>query len=254
MTNTLKISVITPSLNQGKYIKDTIDSILKQNYSNFEHIVIDGISNDNTIDILKSYNHIKWISERDDGPANAINKGFRLADGEIITWLNADDYYDSDVFDSVNEYFVSNPDLDYLSGNLTYVDENKNILLIDKTYNYDFNYLINISADVVRQPCTFFTKNILKQIGFLNEKLRFVFDYELFIRMLKITKPFFVNKNYAFYRDYKDTLTRKNLRKQAFEIFKVSRNYGGKLFSKSNKQNIKKLMFPNSFILKSAES
>jgi glycosyltransferase involved in cell wall biosynthesis len=252
MINTLKISVITPSLNQGKYINDTIDSVLKQNYTNFEHIVIDGLSNDNTLAILKSYKHLKWISEKDDGPANAINKGIRLADGDIITWLNADDYYDLDVFNCVNDFFTSTPDISFLCGNLTYVDENKNILFEDKTVNFDFNYLIDISADVVRQPSTFFTKNILSRTGFLNEELKLVFDYELFIRMLKITKPFFVNKNLSFYRDYKNTLTRKNLRKQAFEIFNVSRKFGGKFFSSLNKQNLKKLIIPGCFMINSA--
>ena len=252
MTNSLKISIITPSLNQGKYIKDTINSVLKQNYTNFEHIVIDGLSNDNTLAILKSYKHIKWISEKDDGPANAINKGIRLADGDIITWLNADDYYDLDVFNCVNDLFTSTPDISFLCGNLTYVDEYKNILFEDKTVNFDFNYLIDNSADVVRQPSTFFTKNILSQTEYLNEDIKLVFDYEFFLRILKIANPFFVNRNFAFYRDYENTLTRKNLRRQAFEIFKVSRRYGGKLFSNLNKHNLKKILFPNSIKIKSA--
>jgi glycosyltransferase involved in cell wall biosynthesis len=254
VTNNLKISVITPSLNQGKYINDTINSVHNQSYSNFEHIIIDGQSKDGTIDILKSYKHLKWISDKDNGPANAINKGFRLADGDILTWINADDYYDADVFSFISEFFTEYKDVNFLSGNLTYIDEYRNILFKDKTYNFDYNYLISVSADVVRQPSTFFTKKILSEIGLLNESLRLVFDYDLFVRMLKIYKPFFIDRNFAFYRDYKNTLTRKHLRRQAFEIYKVSRKNGGKLFSNLNKQNLKKILFPGSFGIQSASN
>lgn len=250
----IKISIVTPTLNQAQYITDTIESVLNQNYKNFEHIVIDGNSNDGTLDILKSYKHIRWISEPDKGAANAINKGLKLTSGDVVTWLNSDDYYDSGVFEKVNELFSLKSELDFICGNLTYIDENKNILLEDKTHNYDLDYLINYSADVVRQPSTFFTKRLLKKTGFLDEDLKFAFDYELFIRMLKITDPYFVDKNFAFYRDYENTLTRKNLRKQSLEIFKISRKYCGKLFSKLNKQNLKKLILPESFIIKTEKN
>jgi len=253
MNDSLKISVVTPSLNQGRFIRDTIESVLSQNYNNFEHIIVDGGSTDDTLNILKEYSHLNWISEKDKGASNAINKGLKIADGEIITWLNSDDYYDSGVFDLVNTIFSGNGELDFLSGNLTYVDENKKILFEDETYNYDYKYLINYSADVIRQASIFFTKRLFLKTGYLDEDLKIVFDYELFIRMLKITNPYFVNKNFAFYRDYGNTLTRKNLRKQAFEIFKVSGKFGGKLFSKLNRQNIKKLLFPGNFTIKTAK-
>jgi glycosyltransferase involved in cell wall biosynthesis len=247
MTDFLRISVITPSYNQGNFIRDTIESILSQNYKNFEHIIVDGGSTDGTIEILKEYSHLKWISEKDNGAAAAINKGLKIANGGIIAWLNSDDYYDSGVFDTVNKIFSGNKELDFISGNLTYVNENKNILFEDKTYNYGFDYLINCSADVIRQPAIFFTKRILLKTGFLNDKLKLVFDYELFVRMLKMTNPYFVNKNFAFYRDYGNTLTRRNLRKQALEIYMVSRRYGGRIFTNLNKQNVKKLIYPGSF-------
>ncbi len=253
MKDLLKISVITPSLNQGSFIRDTIESVISQNYKNFEHIIIDGGSTDDTIEILKEYSHLKWISEKDNGAANAINKGLKMTDGEVITWLNSDDYYDLGVFDLVNEIYSDNKELDFLSGNLTYVDKNKRILFEDKTYNYNYEYLINYSADVIRQASIFFTNRLFRKTGYLDEDLKIVFDYELFIRMLKITKPYFVDNNFAFYRDYGNTLTRRNLRKQAFEIFKVSRKYGGMFFSKLNRQNVKKILFPGSFLIKTVK-
>ena len=93
-----RISVVTPTYNQGKYIRDTIESVLKQNYENFEHIVIDGGSTDETVSILKSYPHLHWVSERDRGQTHALNKGFRKATGEIIAWINSDDWYADGVF------------------------------------------------------------------------------------------------------------------------------------------------------------
>src|SRR5690606_33014626 len=88
------VSVVTPSYNKGKFIKETIESVLSQDYPNIEYIVMDGGSTDETVDILKSYgDRIAWISEKDDGQADAVNKGIARARGEIIGWLNSDDTY-----------------------------------------------------------------------------------------------------------------------------------------------------------------
>ena len=88
-----KISIVTPSFNQGQYIEDTIQSVLKQNYENYEHIIIDGKSTDNTIAILNKYPHLVWVSEPDQGQSDALNKGFKKATSEWVIWLNADEYY-----------------------------------------------------------------------------------------------------------------------------------------------------------------
>jgi len=101
----LKISVITPSLNSSHYIKHAIESVLCQDYHNFEHIVVDGGSTDGTIDILKSYPHLHWISEPDTGQSDAMNKGFRLSTGDIIVNLNADDFFSSGAFISILPFF-----------------------------------------------------------------------------------------------------------------------------------------------------
>lgn len=101
----MKISVITPSLNSGKYIERAIQSVLDQGYDNFEHIIMDGLSTDNTIEILKKYAHIKWVSEKDSGQSNAMNKGFGLSTGDIIVYLNADDHFMPNAFDLVLPHF-----------------------------------------------------------------------------------------------------------------------------------------------------
>lgn len=101
----MKISVITPSFNSAKYLKDAIESVLVQNYVNFEHIVIDAASTDGTLEILKSYSHLRWISEPDKGQSDALNKGIEMATGEIVVLLNADDYFLPNAFKQIIPYF-----------------------------------------------------------------------------------------------------------------------------------------------------
>jgi len=244
----LKFSIITPSLNQGRFIRDTIESVLDQGYANFEHIIIDGGSTDETINILKEYRHLKWICEKDCGPANAINKGFGMATGDIHSWLNSDDYYAKNIFPEINYTFNENRLCEYLYGNLTFVSETKHVLTNDKTHPPSIELFIHETADLLRQPCTFFKKNLLEKVGFLDESLNLVFDYDLFIKMLMITKPIYIDKNIAFQRMYDTTLTKRNLSKQAIEIYKTSRKYGAKIYDRILYRSIlKKFLFPNSF-------
>lgn len=244
----LKLSIITPSFNQGKFIKDTIESILCQDYSNYEHIVVDGCSKDETLEILRSYTHIKWISEKDNGAAEAINKGFKLADGDIITWINSDDYYQKNIFGKLMNIFQSHSNIDFIYGNRTVVIPDKKKELPEKTLKQSAERLIHYSADIVRQPCSFYRKSLLEKVGYLNESLKLVFDYELFIRIFNQTEPYYIDENYAFQRDYGSTLTRSNMRKQAMEIFSISRKYGAKLTDPIMYNSVlKKILFPGSY-------
>jgi glycosyltransferase involved in cell wall biosynthesis len=121
-----KISIITPSYNQGRFIEDAIESVLQQNYPNFEHIIIDGGSTDNTIEILKKYPHLIWLSEPDEGQSDAINKGFGKASGDIIGWLNSDDYYLPEIFTIVIQQFRDTK-IDAIYSNTRFIDSSGNI-------------------------------------------------------------------------------------------------------------------------------
>lgn len=121
-----KISIVTPSYNQGRFIADAIDSVLQQNYPNFEHIIIDGGSTDNTVEILKQYPHLIWVTERDEGQSDAINKGLKRATGDIIGWLNTDDFYMPDTFFTVASE-LADEKTDAVYSNSRYVDVNKNV-------------------------------------------------------------------------------------------------------------------------------
>lgn len=249
----LKFSIVTPTLNQGIFIKDTIESVLKQNYNNYEHIIMDGGSVDNTEKIVKNYNGIQYIREKDSGPAEAINKGFAISTGEIFGWINSDDYYENYIFEGINRIFESNPGIGMIIGNLTVINQEGKILLKEKTYPYSRDYLIHVNADVIRQPCTFFRKDIFYKAGELNINLKYVFDYDLFIRMLGLTEAMFTNEYYAVYREHENTLTRLNLRKQSSEIRKVSAKYGSKLTDQIFISYLKKNLFPYKFSFAKAE-
>jgi len=234
------ISIVTPSLNQGKYILDNLNSIHTQNYDNFEHIIMDACSTDETAAIVNRFPKVTFRSEKDTGPANAINKGFLLAKGDIFAWLNADDYYEENIFERVAEIFVKNK-IDLLIGGLTFVDENKKLLFKEKTIKINLKKLINMDSDM-RQPCSFFSRKLFEKVGGLDESLKVVFDYDLFVKFLKNTDPSFSDLNIAYYRDHLNTITRTSVRRQAFEIFKVSRSHGAKIFSKINKISLRKFI------------
>lgn len=227
-----KLSIVTPSYNQGNFILDCINSVKNQNYDNIEHIIIDGGSTDSTLDILKNTTGIKWVSEPDKGPANAINKGFRLATGEVLCWLNSDDYFEENVLADVMEIFNSSPEIKIVAGNINFVDKNKNLIVETKSDEMTLENLIHKCADLIRQPSTFFDKDLFWKVGGINENYKCAFDYELFIKLFKISKPYYIDKLIANTRDYPETISRKYVRRQGLEIIKIALQNGGRLYDK----------------------
>ncbi|WP_405605394.1 glycosyltransferase family 2 protein [Polaribacter sp. Asnod1-A03] len=114
----MKISVLTPNFNSGNYIERSIQSVLSQTYKNWEHIIIDGGSTDDTVKVLKKYNHIKWVSEPDKGQSDAMNKAFKMCTGDFIVYLNSDDYFYPKAFFTLIKAFEENPNTDIVVGNL----------------------------------------------------------------------------------------------------------------------------------------
>lgn len=139
MSSLPKISVITPSFNSLRTIRDTIESVLAQNYPNVEHIVMDGGSKDGTVELLKEYPHLIWVSEKDEGHYHAMNKGVERASGEVVNILNADDCFRPGTLLAVGEAFLNHPEWDALFGDIQYVDgEGRNIYRrIEARYDYD---------------------------------------------------------------------------------------------------------------------
>ena len=190
MLNPPRISVITPSLNQAGFIEQTISSVLAQGYPNLEYIVIDGGSTDGTVDIIRKYErHIAyWVSEKDGGQSNAINKGLKRATGDIVAYLNSDDYYLGDVFERVADAHRDRPNVDLWHGRCRIVDEfgAKVGERIGSIHGYD--EILDL-WDVwwkrrnFVQPEVFWTRRIGEKVGVFREDLHLVMDYEYWLRI-----------------------------------------------------------------------
>lgn len=187
MLNHMKFSIITPSYNQARFITDTIESVFKQTYSNIEHIVVDGCSTDDTSKILDKYTGIleRVIIENDDGQADAINKGIKHARGDIIAYLNSDDYYFRNTLELVSTYFNNHPDVDVVYGDCVFTDENGQFIrYFSEISDYDKDRLLNYS-DFIMQPATFWRKSVYEKYGPFNVDLHYGFDWAFWCELAK---------------------------------------------------------------------
>lgn len=218
--NEMKFSIVTVSLNQCKFLEENIKSILGQKYPNFEHIIIDGGSTDGTVELLKRYPHIRWISEKDSGQSNAMNKGLRMVTGDIVYILNSDDVCEPGSFESVSKFFSGNPDAKIVYGNCRIIDENGNEISIDITEEFDLKRHLNI-GNMIWQEATFFRKEVLGRIGLMNEKYRYAMDYDLWCRAAKFYKFYRINRILGNFRVHSTTKTffaNEDYRKETYAV------------------------------------
>lgn len=227
----MKITVITPSYNQGRYIKRTIDSVLSQEIEDLEYIVMDGGSTDETVDILKSYgDKIIWKSEKDKGQTDAVNKGIRMASGDIIGWLNSDDIYYPDAIKKVMEVFEKNPDVNVVYGNAYHIKEDDSF--IEEYYTEDFDYERLKDICFICQPSLFFRKKVVDKYGYLDDKLQYCMDYDYWLRLGKGEKFYRLNELIAGSRLYDDNKTLGARRKVHEEMLTMQKKNLGKASEK----------------------
>jgi glycosyltransferase involved in cell wall biosynthesis len=229
-----KLSIITPSYNQGQFIEDCLLSVKRQNYpGGMEHLVLDGGSTDDTVQILKRYSsqpgweHLKWISEPDGGQSDALNKGFRMATGDIIGWLNSDDLYAENCLATVARFFDDHGPVDVCYGDYTWIDEKGGILQIRREIEYShFLLLYNRVCFVQSSAALFVSRRIFDEGNFLDPKYHYAMDYEFYLRL--------ASKGYIFkripsilgaFRWHVDSKTCTNASKQCEEIERARELY-----------------------------
>lgn len=198
------VSIVTPSYNQAEFIEETLQSVKNQTHPAVEHIVMDGESTDQTLDILRSYEDtydLTWVSEPDEGQSDAINKGFERVSGEIVAWLNSDDvYFDVDVLSRVADYF-RRYDADVIYGDLAYIDHDSTVTAVDSRPNFDAEKLPY--RILIGQPATFFRRHVVTKEK-LDTDLDYSMDYEYWLRLSRTFEFHHVNDILAGFRSYEE--------------------------------------------------
>jgi glycosyltransferase involved in cell wall biosynthesis len=186
MSNPPKISIVTPSYNQGSFLRETIESVLNQNYPNLEYFIIDGGSTDNSLDIIHEYeDRIDWwVSEKDNGQSEAINKGFKKATGELLCWVNSDDILLPGCLKEVANSYLKNKKPELIHTNFLYIDTDgivkRMIRIPQQTRFFMYHGVWSVSA-----PSAFFSAHLLREAGYLNPEYHVSMDLDLWIRMIK---------------------------------------------------------------------
>jgi glycosyltransferase involved in cell wall biosynthesis len=176
------VSIVTPSFNQGRFLRRTIDSVLAQSYPHIEYLVIDGGSTDDSLAILRAYgDRFFWLSETDRGQTHALNKGFARARGDILAYLNSDDILLPGAVASVVCHFRQHPDWGVVYGRANWIDEDDQLLGEYPTHPYSFRRLLQYCF--LCQPATFWRAAAARQVGPFNERLRACMDYEYWVRL-----------------------------------------------------------------------
>lgn len=229
------ISIVIPSYNKFRYIEQTLKSIFSQKYSRFEVIIQDGGSNDGTIEVIKKYVRkypklIKFESRQDNGQLDALNKGIKKAKGDIITFINADDEYDKQAFESIVGHFIENPNSLWFAGKGTVINEKGEEIAKLTSFYKNFLLLLNrlnilLSVNYLIQPSVFITKKAIKKYGIFTGTDFSVMEYDMWLKIGRDEMPVIVNKNISKFRIDKNTKTSKGFNKILMEDEKIVARY-----------------------------
>jgi hypothetical protein len=226
-----RISIVTPSFNQGRFLEECIVSVLNQGYPRLEYIVIDGGSTDASLEIIRRYQDrfSFWVSERDGGQADGINKGFGRATGDLVAWLNSDDFYLPGALMRIAEAYQKNPDASFYFGNGLRVDSagrtlasffpDDRIVFRREALLHGLNYIL--------QPATAISRRHLLTAGDLDSELRYGLDTDLWLRLSALTEPQPVPFNLAASREYGETKTASGAFPRVEELRRIAERHSG---------------------------
>jgi glycosyltransferase involved in cell wall biosynthesis len=178
-----RITVVTPSYNQAEFLEKTILSVLNQNYPNLEYIVIDGGSSDGSVEIIRKYEKYLayWVSESDKGQSDALNKGFKIATGEIVAWQNSDDVYLPGAFEKVALFFASEGSISLIFGNVYILDREGEMVDEIRFVPFSLKGLLYEGWNITNQAC-FWKSKLFDHIGYLDDSLQYGMDFDWFVR------------------------------------------------------------------------
>ncbi|HJQ13891.1 MAG TPA: glycosyltransferase family 2 protein [Anaerolineales bacterium] len=201
ISNLPKVSIITPSFNQGQFLEASIRSVLEQDYPNIEYIIVDGDSKDSSVEIIKKYADrlAWWVSEKDKGHADALNKGFSRATGEILAWLNSDDIYFRSAVSEAVSILQSRPDVGMVYGDADLIDDAGATVGQFGSKQTSYHQMLRGSVHIP-QATTFFRADVWRKVGPFDLSLFFSFDYDLWVRIAKVSRVLYVPQRWAKFR------------------------------------------------------
>jgi glycosyltransferase involved in cell wall biosynthesis len=216
-----KVTIITPTFNSERFIEQTILSIRQQSYPCIEHIIVDGGSTDRTLEIVRGYPEIRVISEPDEGIYDALNKGLRLARGDILAYLNSDDLYTPNAVEIAVESFKKWSELELIYGDCYRVDEQGKILYKYRSAPFDWDLFVSRRGLLISQPTAFWRRHIHEKYGFFDKNYKLSGDYDFFMRVFAGKEVRHCGCIIAMFRIHPDAMSQKLLHDMKLETQRI---------------------------------
>ena len=225
-------TIVTPCLNGAATLPGALESVRTQGYAGeVEHVVVDGGSTDGTLEILRSAPGVRFVSEPDRGLSDAVNKGVGLAEGQIVGWLNADDVYLPGALDAVGQAFASDPGALWATGPCLIMDDDGNeirkaVTAYKSFFLRHYSYSLHLVQNFVSCPSTFVRRSAFDRVGLLDERFRYSMDYDLWLRLGRLSSPMIVDKTLAGFRMAPGSLSMSGFERQFVEHAQNAREHG----------------------------
>jgi len=223
-----RVSIVTPSYNQGPFIEETIRSVLLQGYPDLEYVIVDGGSTDGSVEVIKRYERwlAYWVSEPDRGQAHALNKGLRRISGKVFTWLNSDDLLLPNVLSGIRRHYLQHPDVLLAAPIQDFVDGSNEEWLVAPV-DVVFRPLVEFwtGKAVWPIPGMFYPTDVFEKVGLFDEALRYLFDYDFLCRVTRVLQPSYLDEPVVRFRLQKSSKSLKEGHLFLLEMAQVSKRY-----------------------------